>query len=106
MKPRLVRWSNEALDEYDSAVAYLRARNAPAAERYVEALGAAIENLSRRNTGRIGRVPGTFEKSLPKWRYIIAFQLLPDERGIETLYILRIVHTSRDWPKGAWPKSD
>lgn len=96
MTRRPVRWSDEALDEYDSAVAYLRERNAPAAERYVEALGAAIENLSRRNTGRIGRVPGTFEKSSPKWRYIIAFQLLPDEQGVETLYVLRIIHTSRD----------
>lgn len=100
-----VHWSDEALDEYDSAIAFLRKRDARAAERCVEALGAAVASLARRNTGRFGRVPGTFEKSLPKWRYIIAYQLGPDERGVETLSILHIIHTSRDWPKGEWPKS-
>ncbi len=59
MTGRVVRWSNEALDEYDSAVAYLRESDARAAERYVEALGAAVAGLARRNTGRFGRMPGT-----------------------------------------------
>lgn len=104
MNVRTVRWSAEALDEYDSAVAYLRGKNPAAAERYVEALDAAIAGLARRNTGRPGRVPGTFEKSLPKWRYIIAFQILPNAQGEEELYIVRVIHTSRDWPKGEWPK--
>jgi toxin ParE1/3/4 len=105
MTGRPVRWSDEALDEYDAAVAYLRERNPTAAARYVEALGAAIEGLARRNIGRPGRVPGTFEKSLPKWRYIIAYQLLPDAQGVETLYVAHIIHTARNWPKGEWPKS-
>jgi toxin ParE1/3/4 len=105
MTGRIVRWSDEALDEYDSAVEYLRERDSGAAERYVEALGAAIAGLARRNTGRLGRVPGTFEKSLPKWRYVIAYQLLSDEHGGETLYIVHIIHTSRDWPKGESPKT-
>lgn len=74
MSVRTVRWSAEALDEYDSAVAHLRAKNPAAAERYVRALDAAVAMLARRNIGRPGRVPGTFEKSLPKWRYVIAFQ--------------------------------
>ena len=99
MTSRLVRWSDEALDEYDGAVAYLRQRDARAAGRYVEALGAAIAGLARRNTGRFGRVPGTLEKSLPKWRYVIVYQLLSDEHGGETLYIVHIIHTSGDWPK-------
>jgi toxin ParE1/3/4 len=73
MSARPVRWSDEALDEYDAAVAYLRERNRVAAEKYVEAIGEAIAGLTRRNIGRPGRVPGTFEKSLPKWRYIIAY---------------------------------
>ncbi len=85
-------------------MAYLRQRDARAAERYVEALGVAIASLTRRNIGRFGRVPGTFEKSLQKWRYVIAYQLLQDEHGAETLYIVRIIHASRDWPEGAWPK--
>jgi plasmid stabilization system protein ParE len=105
MGARPVRWSDEALNEYDAAVAYLRERNPAAALRCVDALDAAIAGLARRNTGRPGRVSGTFEKSLPKWRYIIAYQILPDERGAETLYIVHIIHTSRDWPKGEWPKS-
>jgi plasmid stabilization system protein ParE len=74
MKPTLrVRWSSAALDEYDTSVAYLREQNPGAAIHYVEALGAAIASLARRpHAGRKGRVEGTHEKSLPKWRYVIA----------------------------------
>ncbi|MGD9814273.1 MAG: type II toxin-antitoxin system RelE/ParE family toxin [Hyphomonadaceae bacterium] len=100
-----MRWSVEALDEFESAVTRLRAKNPAAAERYVEDLNAALAGLARRNTGRLGRVPGTFEKSLPKWRYVIAFQILRNAQSEEALYIVRIIHTSRNWPKGAWPKS-
>lgn len=104
MRIRAVRWSDEALKDYESAVAYLHERDANAAERYVEALSAAIAGLTRRNTGRLGRVPGTFEKSLPKWRYVIVYQILSDELGGDTLYVVHIIHTSRNWPAGTWPK--
>ncbi|MGE0742692.1 MAG: type II toxin-antitoxin system RelE/ParE family toxin [Hyphomonadaceae bacterium] len=106
MKPPLsVRWSLAALDEYDASVARLREQNPAAAIRYVEALGDAIALLARRpNTGRKGRVEGTREKSLPKWRYVIAYQVSTDEAGAGTLDILHIIHTSRDWPVGEWPK--
>jgi plasmid stabilization system protein ParE len=106
MSVRAIRWSTDALDEYDSAVAHLRTQNPEAAQRYVKALGAAITALARRNTGRPGRIPGTFEKSLPKWRYVIAFQILPNAEGGEDLYIVRVVHTARNWPKGEWPQTD
>lgn len=106
MKPTLrIRWSSAALDEYDDSIARLRASNRPAAIRYVEALGEAIALLARRPlTGRKGRVDGTREKSLPRWRYVIAYRVATDENGEDILEILHIIHTSRDWPAGAWPK--
>lgn len=59
--------------------------------------------LAKRPTGRPGRVEGTFEKSAPKWRYVIAYQLRLKSDGSEEVLIVRVIHTSRNWPKGAWP---
>ena len=100
---RAVRWAQSALDDFDSAVAHLRERDPAAAERMVSEIDRAATGLGRRNTGRFGRVPGTFEKSVPKWRYIIAFQILPDAQGVEEIVIVHVIHTARHWPKGEWP---
>lgn len=99
--PLGVRWSRAALDEYEASVAYLRAHDAKAAVRYVEALDRAVASLARHpGIGRKGRVEGTLEKSLPRWRHVIAYR----SAGEETLETLHVVHTSRHWPKGQWPK--
>ncbi|MES1200954.1 MAG: type II toxin-antitoxin system RelE/ParE family toxin [Pseudomonadota bacterium] len=105
MKVRHVRWSDDALEEFDRAVAFMRQHDARAANKMLDELNATALALGRRNTGRRGRVPGTYERSIPKWRYVIAFEV----RAIgdrEEIYILRVIHTARDWPKGAWPKAD
>jgi toxin ParE1/3/4 len=104
-RPLRIRWSLAALDEYDASIARLRANNPPAAIRYVEALSDAIALLARRpHTGRRGRVDGTREKSLLRWRHVIAYRVATDENGEGALEILHIIHTSRDWPAGGWPK--
>ena len=51
-------------------------------------------------SGRVGRVPGTFEKIVRRQRYIILFEV--DEAVVR---VLRVVHRSRYWPHGAWPPS-
>ncbi len=53
-------------------------------------------------TGRPGRVTGTYEKPISRLPYIIAYELRPIG-GRESVVILHVVHTSRDWPPEEWP---
>ena len=52
-------------------------------------------------TGHPGRVAGTYEKSVTRLPYIIAY-VLGDEGA--DLTILRVIHTSRNWEAEAWPE--
>jgi len=55
--------------------------------------------------GRPGRIAGTYEKSVIGQPYIIAYALLPRDDGqADDILILRVIHTSRDWPPGRWPR--
>lgn len=101
---RPVLWSDDALRELDAAIAYIAARNPAAARRVIADLRGAGNRLGVAATGRPGRVPDTFEKTVTARPYIIAYaiDILPD--GTERIAILRVIHTSRNWPKGQWPK--
>ena len=101
--PRRVVWSNTALDALDRSVAYLAERDSEAAQRLVADIESMLTRLARRNSGRRGRVPGTYEKSLPKWRYVVAFELRESDDGQGELVVLHLVHTSRNWLGGGWP---
>jgi plasmid stabilization system protein ParE len=45
------------------------------------------------------------EKSVVGTRYVVAFALELSPSGRETVMILRIIHTAREWKPGEWPKS-
>lgn len=63
----------------------------------------AIDILAQRPIGRPGRNPGTYEKLVVGQPYVMVYLLLPrDGGGEDDLVIMRIVHTSRDWPAGQW----
>ena len=53
-------------------------------------------------TGRPGRVSGTYEKSVTRLPYIIAYELR-DVAGRESVVIVRVIHTSQDWQPEEWP---
>jgi toxin ParE1/3/4 len=96
---RRVAWSRTALDDIKAQVAHIAADNPDAARRVATALRAAGTALATIPTGRPGRVAGTYEKSVSGLPYIIAY-MLP---GTDTVAIVRIIHTARDWPTGQWP---
>ncbi|HXD47026.1 MAG TPA: type II toxin-antitoxin system RelE/ParE family toxin [Pseudolabrys sp.] len=91
-----VQWSIAALDDFDHAIAFIAARNPPAADRVTKAIDRAARELGRFQTGRSGRVSGTYEKPLPGLPYIIAYAI---DRS-DTVTILRVIHGARDWPPG------
>lgn len=99
---RPVGWSREALDDIKGQVAFIAGDNPLAARRIADRLRDAGEALGNLATGRPGRVTGTYETSVSRLPYIIAYELRPIA-GRESVVILRVIHTARDWPAEEWP---
>lgn len=99
---RSVQWSRAALDDLKSQIAHIAADNPAAARSVADRIRATCAALGTRPTGRPGRVGGTYEKSVPRLPYVIAYAL-SGRAGRETVSILRIIHTARNWPPERWP---
>ena len=101
---RSVIWSRDALDDLKVQVAYIAAENPSAAQRVADVISNAAAALSEIPTGRPGRVTGTYEKSVTRLPYIIAYAITASASG-ETIAIVRVINTARDWPAGQWPET-
>ena len=99
---RPVVWSIEAHRDTLNILRFIADENPLAAERVVEAIEDSGNKLGEFATGRPGRVNGTYEKPLEHFPYIIAYQLR-QITGRESVVILRVIHTSRDWHVDEWP---
>lgn len=96
---RLVEWSLSALDDLDHTIAYIARDNPAAARKVATGIGHSATALGLHPTGRPGRVPGSYEKSVTGLPYVIAYAVPDDARVV----VLRVIHTARKWPRGAWP---
>ncbi|EJT06850.1 type II toxin-antitoxin system RelE/ParE family toxin [Rhizobium sp. CCGE 510] len=94
---RPVFWSEAAHRDNLEILRYIAVDNPDAAERVVNAIEDAGKKLGEFATGRSGRVTGTYEKSLARLPYIISYELR-SIAGRESVVILRVIHTARDWP--------
>jgi len=101
---RPVIWSRSALDDLKAQVAYIAAENPATAQRVSDAIRAAASALSDIPTGRPGRVTDTYEKSVTRLPYIIAYAISSSPAG-QVIAIIRVIHTARDWPDEQWPKA-
>jgi toxin ParE1/3/4 len=99
---RPVVWSQAARRDYLDILRYIAEGNPVAAERVVDAIEKAGNDLGDFATARRGRVTGTYEKVVHGLPYIIAYALTPQE-GREIVSILRVIHAARDWPAEEWP---
>lgn len=97
---RRIVWSNEARDDYFKILRHIAKDDPDAAERVVRAIEKVGNALSDFATGHPGRVAGSYEKSVPRLPYIIAYALSEDDTA---LTILHVIHTSRNWPSDQWP---
>jgi len=102
MKRRLV-WSRAGLDDLKRTLSFIARDDKKAARKVRMAIDRAARLLADHPTGRRGRVSGTYEKSVLGLPYVIAYALTADRGGAETLAILRVIHTRRDWKPGQWP---
>ena len=103
---RRVLWSPRGLALYERDVLdHLDKQGESVMRRVRGDIERAIQVLAQRPIGRPGRISGTYEKSVVGQPYVIAHTLLAREDGAaDDVVILRIVHTSRDWPPGRWPR--
>lgn len=92
---RPIVWSIEAHRDNLEILRYIAENNLLAAEQIVDAIEDAGNKLGAFATGRPGRVSGTYEKSLDRYPYIIAYELR-QLAGRDSVVILRVIHTSRD----------
>lgn len=100
---RSVIWSRDALDDLKAQVSYIAVENPTAAQRVADVISNAAAALSEVPTGRPGRVTGTYEKSVMRLPYIIAYAITASATG-EAIAIVRVIHTARDWPAEQWPE--
>ena len=99
---RPVVWSIEAQRDNLEILRHIAEDDPFAAERVVDAIEDAGNKLGEMATGRPGRVSGTYEKSLVRPPYIIAYELR-NVAGRESVVIVRVIHTSLDWQPEEWP---
>lgn len=91
------------MDELKSTAAHIARDSSVAAKRVAAAIRRCGTDLGEFASGRPGRVEGTFEKSVPRLPYILAYALVRGATG-EELVILRVIHRARNWPDREWPK--
>lgn len=94
---RPVVWARAALDDIREQIAFIAKDNPLAARQVADRLRDTGEALGVIATGRPGRVTGTYEKSVTRLPYIISYELRLIG-SLENVVILRVIHTSRDWP--------
>ncbi len=92
---RAVEWSETAIDQYESAIAWLSDRNPEAAERLAERIETTIEALAGHPIGRPGQREGTYEKAVLRTAYLVIYALTGGPDG--ELRLLRIYHAAQDW---------
>jgi len=97
---RQVIWSKDASDDFNGILHHIATDDPDAADRVADAIEAAGYALGAFATGHPGRVTGTYEKSVRRLPFVIAYALTDNDT---TVSILRVIHTSRDWPDEGWP---
>ena len=98
---RRVEWSDEALDDFDSAIDFIAKQSTTSATLVADRIEYAIDAFTEMPTGRPGRVSGTYERVVRKTPYVVAYALSDTK-----IRIVRIIHGARDWPTDSWPADD
>lgn len=88
-----VRWTPEAEQDRIEIIEYIAGDNPRAALRMDELFGEAAARLAGfPHMGRTGKIAGTREL-IPHENYRLVYQIED-----ETVWVLTLVHTSRQWP--------
>ena len=90
-----IKWLRLALDDIDEIAEYIAQDNKRAAQKVVSFIYQNVKNLENHpNIGKAGRVSGTRELYISGTPFIVPYRVIENE-----IQILRVLHTSRKWPK-------
>jgi plasmid stabilization system protein ParE len=95
-----VTWSPKARLSHARIYQYIFQTNPHEAMRVGRRILAGGNALALTLTGRMGRTPRTYEKSLTDINYILQYRL---RRGGQEVVILDVIHSRRNWPAGEPP---
>ena len=89
-------WADPARQDLDSIEAYISEDNPKAAmEMVIRIIDKAYQLLTvNPSVGRAGKIFGTRELVISGTPYILLYQVRE-----QPIYILRVVHSARKWPK-------
>lgn len=88
-----VRWTPEAKDDRAQIFDYIAADSPRSAAKMDELFSKAAARLAEHpKLGRSGRIPGTREV-IPHKSYCLVYEIEQD-----TVWVLALVHTARQWP--------
>ncbi len=88
-------WSKRAIADLDHIRHYVLLNNPKAAGPTADRIEAATRRLRRfPNSGRPSDIAGTREIVVSGVPYLVVYRVAP-----EAVQILRVFHTSRDWPE-------
>ena len=99
---RPVIWTRAALSELKFQIDFIARENPAAARRVVERIRSSGNCLEDFATGHPGRVAETYERSVRGLPYIIAYAIVRTGSA-ETIAVLYVIHTARDWRVAEWP---
>lgn len=89
-----VRWLRRALSDLNEAALQIAGGDPRAAARLVGRIATSTRQLADYPAmGRIGRVPGTRELVVTGTPYTVPYRV-----SGETIELLRVYHTAREWP--------
>lgn len=95
-----VRWTPEAEEDRAQIFEYIAADSPPAAIKMDELFSKTAARLAiHPQYGRAGRIPGTREAVVHK-SYCLVYEIEQD-----TVWVLALVHTARQWPPVATDKN-
>ena len=97
---RAIIWSSRASRDLFEQLEYISIDSPVNAGPVRDRVKSTVARLSEFQTGRAGRVAGTYEIVIPKTSLILAYDL-PKSGAVR---ILRLIHGARNWLPGKWPK--
>jgi toxin ParE1/3/4 len=100
---RSVVWSDEARQDIRGFATYITDHNIAAARKVSAIIRKTGNDLGKLATGHHGRIEDTYEVGVSHLPYIIAYAIERDSQDIESIVILRIIHTARNWTENKWP---
>ena len=90
-----VVWFKKAIWDLKSVRDYISQDNPKAAQKVVQSIKDKVSVLSEQpGIGRLGRVPNTKELIVGQSPFILPYRVRDNK-----IEILRVLHTSRQWPK-------